>query len=651
MRKLFSRLGFQIGFGVSVMLCLLTAALFVPLFNQSKSALLEAAANKQNMSINILANEMATKQEIVVKKAPDGQILGATAPAIAAFDDHSLIDTVGEISGETATVFVWDETQKDYVRRSTNIIKPDGARAVGTVLGRENPVYQYMMRAEVYRGKATILGKDYLTIYVPVQNTSGAPLGILYVGVSEAALSASISGMLWSGLSIAALSLAGFLAMTIFALRFMLAPIGGLSGAVRSIREGEYNTLVPHTDRPDGIGAVARSVDAFRTQLIENKAEQEAAERLDRERQSLFEAMRKSMDALKQGNVQTRMETNAWSELGDGATNLCENFNELAHAFDELTGQVKASVAAVREGAMDLQAMSGDMSRRAENQAATLEESAAALEEISNSVKMAAERAKTASEMAIDGRHRAETGSGVMQRAMEAMSSITSSSDEISSIISVIDDIAFQTNLLALNAGVEAARAGEAGKGFAVVASEVRTLAQRASESAREIKELVTRSAEQVEQGSRLMEETNGTFNSIVESSGKTADLVSEIATAAQEQATGVQEINTGVSELDTVTQQNAAMVVEINATCEKLTIQTDRASDLISAFLGGPRPANDKSTPGTHAQRATAHSGKAEDHEPAGSWASLPAEHDNTDWTAPAEGRLAANDTAWSNF
>ncbi|MGP6088524.1 methyl-accepting chemotaxis protein [Antarctobacter jejuensis] len=587
MSRIFNRLGFQIGFGVALLFCLLTAALFVPQFNQSKTALLEAEAEKQNMSIKVLANEMLARQDLTISKGAGGEITGATAPDIVAFEDHAMIDLVGEISGETATVFVWDDAQKDYVRRSTNIVKPDGERAVGTVLGQSNPVYTSMRQGEVFRGEATILGKEYLTIYVPVETPEGAPLGILYVGVSKDTLDASISGMLYSGLAITLLCLAGFLSILAVALRWILAPVGQLGTAVTAISEKQYDTVIPHTNRPDSVGAVARSVDTFRQQLRDAEIERQAEQDLHEKRAALFDALCRSMDALKNGAVGTRVDQGAWADLGGNTMELCENFNGLSEAFETLIDQMQASISIVKEGSDDLKVTSTDMSRRAETQAATLEESAAALEQISSAVNSSAERAKKANDVADDNRHRAESGTEVMERALKAMSNISKSSEEITNIITVIDDIAFQTNLLALNAGVEAARAGEAGKGFAVVASEVRSLAQRASESAKEIKDLVHTSASHVEEGERLMHDTHSTFTAIVDGTGKVTGLISEMAASAQEQATGIREINTGVSELDRVTQQNASKVLEINTTSERLTMQANRAASVIAGFLG----------------------------------------------------------------
>jgi len=178
------------------------------------------------------------------------------------------------------------------------------------------------------------------------------------------------------------------------------------------------------------------------------------------------------------------------------------------------------------------------------------------------------------------------TESGVVvQSAVEAMHEIEHSSNQISQIIGVIDDIAFQTNLLALNAGVEAARAGEAGRGFAVVASEVRALAQRSSDAATEIKTLIGDSSQQVERGVDLVGKTGGALSNIVQRVTDISQQISGIAEGASEQSTGLNEINTGVSQLDQVTQQNAAMVEQATAAAQLLSTDATKLSAQVSRF------------------------------------------------------------------
>jgi methyl-accepting chemotaxis protein len=188
------------------------------------------------------------------------------------------------------------------------------------------------------------------------------------------------------------------------------------------------------------------------------------------------------------------------------------------------------------------------------------------------------------------------------------MGQIESSSQQISHIIGVIDEIAFQTNLLALNAGVEAARAGEAGRGFAVVASEVRALAQRSAEAAKEIKGLISASTKQVEQGVDLVGQMGSALEQIMTEVTEINTSVSEIAAGAKEQSVGLQEINTGVSQMDQVTQQNAAIVEETTAASHGLAREIEKLLELVSHFETGQEQAAE---PLRRASRPAASHGK----------------------------------------
>jgi len=149
----------------------------------------------------------------------------------------------------------------------------------------------------------------------------------------------------------------------------------------------------------------------------------------------------------------------------------------------------------------------------------------------------------------------------------------------------VIDEIARQTNLLALNAAVEAARAGEAGRGFAVVASEVRSLAQRSSQAAKDIKGLITNSSSQVQEGVELVNKAGASLTEIVESIKKVAEIVSEIASASGEQSTGLDQVNTALSQMDEVTQQNSALVEQNAAAAKALELQSEAMNERVSFF------------------------------------------------------------------
>jgi methyl-accepting chemotaxis protein len=258
---------------------------------------------------------------------------------------------------------------------------------------------------------------------------------------------------------------------------------------------------------------------------------------------------------------------------------------------------IAQNTSGVRSGAGEITQAADDLSRRTEHQAASLEETAAALDQVTATISKTAESANGARDTAATAKADAEHSGEVVRETVAAMSGIETSSKQIGNIIGVIDEIAFQTNLLALNAGVEAARAGDAGRGFAVVATEVRSLAQRSADAAKEIKQLISTSGQQVETGVRLVGETGRALTRIAEHVAQLNGLVSDIAAAAREQAVGLAEVNTAVNQMDQVTQQNAAMVEQTTAASHGLEKEARELVQLVGQFaLGGtdlpPAPA-----------------------------------------------------------
>ena len=296
-----------------------------------------------------------------------------------------------------------------------------------------------------------------------------------------------------------------------------------------------------------------------------------------------------------------------------------------ARAYNELAGNVAASLISVGTSSQSVSSASAqisagneDLSARTEEQAASLEQTAASMSELSETVRQTAENTDTASQLSQNARILSENSAQKVTTMLRTMSDIRGSSAKITDIISVIEGIAFQTNILALNAAVEAARAGEQGRGFAVVAGEVRNLAQRSSSSAREIKALIESSIHFVETGAQQAEEVGNNMGSLKDAIGQVTDLVNEIAAASHEQMLGIGQVHQAVNQMDDVTQQNAALVEEASAASNSLMEQATVLNQLVAAFVVGSSPASSVSTSaGSTALRPSLPGGRAVDRNP----------------------------------
>lgn len=358
--------------------------------------------------------------------------------------------------------------------------------------------------------------------------------------------------------------------------------VNRITGSMKGLAGGDNTVEILGQERGDEVGEMARALDVFRDALVEMQAlEQKKAEGRDAELNHVVERLTTELSQLSKGNLQAQI----MEQFPEDYEKLRSDFNKTVQNLHNIVGQVMDTSSSIGNGAVEISQASQDLSHRTESQAATLEETAAALDELTASVKSAAEGAKAVEVTMEAAREEAQSSDAVVQKAVAAMTEIENSSESISQIISVIDDIAFQTNLLALNAGVEAARAGEAGRGFAVVASEVRALAQRSSDAAMEIKTLIDDSSKQVERGVDLVGRAGGALQNIVEQVSRISVQISGIAEGAVEQSTGLNEINSGMMQLDQVTQQNAAMVEEATAASMLLKTDAGKLVELMGSF------------------------------------------------------------------
>ena len=314
-------------------------------------------------------------------------------------------------------------------------------------------------------------------------------------------------------------------------------------------------------------------------------------------RQAVIRPLHRLMESINHiagGDLVTPIGIHGSNEMGQLADSLRHMQGELARTV----GEVRGGAEAIYSGASEIAMGNNDLSSRTEQQAASLEETAASMEQLTATVKQNAENARQASNLALNASETAQRGGKVVDNVVQTMRDITTSSQKIADIISVIDGIAFQTNILALNAAVEAARAGEQGRGFAVVAGEVRNLAQRSAQAAREIKSLIEDSVNRVGVGSALVEGAGETMAEIVNAVTRVTDIMGEIASASDEQSRGIDQVGLAVAEMDRVTQQNASLVEESAAAAGALEEQASRLTQAVAVFRiqqaaqAAPRPA-----------------------------------------------------------
>ncbi|MGG7517656.1 methyl-accepting chemotaxis protein [Allorhizobium undicola] len=561
----------------------------------------EVAREAMDLRVDIIAISRMTYQlALAPEKAADfaaetekrSKEMLERLPKIAATADQNEQKYLGDIRTTLNAYF-------DQIRQMVKVASTDAGRDVA------------VMKAELDKA---LKSQQTVTAAVKVySNYSAETLG----AARRDALDTSSSTILILVVTAAICIVAGVLASVVVARRGIVNPIRGLTENMTGIAKGQLDRPIPGTDRKDEIGEMARALEIFRAnraQMQEMEAQEAALNRQSKDLQSSISgivaaaaagdfsrritqayddadlqrfatSVNELVESVDLGITEVRRVIAALSDADltqDMRGNFQGAFAELQVNVNQTMATLRGTMQSIRVASSTITDNSGELSsaanqlaRRTEQQAAALEETAAALEEITTTVRTSTERAHEANQMVEETRQSAGRSGNIVRSAIDAMGRIEQSSQKISQIIGVIDEIAFQTNLLALNAGVEAARAGEAGRGFAVVAQEVRELAQRSANAAKEIKGLINTSAEEVKGGVSLVLSTGEALTEIEELVNRVNGHVSSIARAAQEQSAALGEINTSVNHMDQMTQQNAAMVEETTAASQVLATES----------------------------------------------------------------------------
>ncbi|WP_353888963.1 Cache 3/Cache 2 fusion domain-containing protein [Acidovorax kalamii] len=584
------------------------------------------------------AQEQAKRDFSLFKANFPGQFSVAEAPgadgkpeAVLSFQgapvngDFEVVDRFSKDSmGAVATIFA--RTGDDFIRVTTSLKKQDGERAYKTLLDRKHPAYALMNEGKTYIGRASLFGREYMTVYEPIRE-GNRTIGILFIGSDMGAILGKLDTVM-AGQKL-------FATGAVYAVNLSAGPargsIFGLPGAGKALKVDEKDeqakawmaalAAVGQAGDLESEWSPRRSSEGDRTTrylAVEHYkpwnwaivAEAPLTEMMSEARNVLawlwlgvvvalalltvvlvlatrrlvgapVQQLSAALAYLAQGDLTHAVSVRSRDEIGT----LAQAMEGFRTRLVESLGTVRTSADNVSAASTEIAQGNQDLSGRTESQASALEQTAASMEQLGATIRHNADSASQANQLAVGASRVAQQGGEVVSKVVSTMQDINSSSQKIADIIGVIDGIAFQTNILALNAAVEAARAGEQGRGFAVVAAEVRNLAQRTAAEAKAIKELIGASSAMVQQGSVLADQAGTTMQEVVRSIQRVADMVSEISAASNEQTAGVGQVGEAVTQLDQTTQQNAALVEEMAAAASSLRTQAQQMVEAIARF------------------------------------------------------------------
>ena len=387
----------------------------------------------------------------------DGAVARAEIAKMPEFKDHAIVDRAVSYVGGNATLFVFDDASGQFVRRSTNVKKENGDRAVGTQLAADHPAQAGLRRGEAYKGPATLFGKSFMTAYFPIADASGKVVGILYVGIPMAQYESMLAQAIESMAAAAGVAALLVLVLTLLVVRRVTRPLTSVTRSLTALANGQSDVAIDCEDRADEIGEIARTVAVFKSNSLER-----ARLRSEQAEAAAAAAEQRKAD-LRNFVAEFR------SSVGGILDKVLKSSGEFERVARQLTDDARSTA--------DLSAKSAGASEQASDH---VRAAASASDELSQSISEITKRVQESNAISAEAVQQAEATDQRIAQLSEAGS-------RIGDVVKLITSIAEQTNLLALNATIEAARAGDAGRGFAVVAQEVKTLAGQTAKATDEI--------------------------------------------------------------------------------------------------------------------------------------------------------------------
>jgi methyl-accepting chemotaxis protein len=436
----------------------------------------------------------------------DGVVSKVEITAMPEFRDHSIVDRAVGYVGGNATLFVYDDATNQFVRRTTNVKKENGDRAVGTQLAADHPGQAMLRRGEAYRGPATLFGKSFMTAYFPVSNPAGKVIGIIYVGLPmeqfDALLAHAIQMMAMAAVVAALL----VLILTMLIVGRITRPLSSVTATLTALADGRLDVDIDCDERADEIGEIARTVAVFKSNATERKRlrEQQAADAAaanDRRKAEL----KSFVDEFQ-------------TSVGGMIDKVMNSSGDLERVARQLTETARTTA--------DLSGLSASASGTASEH---VRAAATASDELSSSISEISRRVQESNGIAAEA---VKQAAATDQRITE----LSEAGARIGDVVKLITTIAEQTNLLALNATIEAARAGDAGRGFAVVAQEVKSLAGQTAKATEEI-------SSQIANMQLATQDSVGAIKAIGETIERISGIANSISAAVEQQRGATQNI------------------------------------------------------------------------------------------------------------